>query len=274
MTRLLGLAVILTATLSWSFIHLRIARRLPRLTDPTLRGLNILLAIPGLVMIAVLNPIAMELLGRPEGLWAIAAPLAIVVLLIGLPRSNSQRWPCSFSALVCFYGMVALDVAILDLPLLTSGMLIYQLFMSRRNHAALLWPSRLPDVRRRSGVTLIELLIVLAMMSVFTVGVAHLVEVSHLTVRRQEDWRDAIELAEDQIALLRAAERLPAIGVHPSDEMIAQVHPLADRAEFEIRPGPTEQLREVWVRVRLQNFAQDRVVEMAVILPAERKGES
>jgi len=138
-------------------------------------------------------------------------------------------------------------------------------------------PTRLPRLARRdSGVTLIELLIAMAILSIVAAGISTGAGLVYSTMERQNCWLQAIALAEDEIALLRARDSLPELGRHPLEPELTQTHPLAGRAEVEIRPGPQESLREARVHVRLQSAEDSRDVTLTVLLPAHpsREGES
>jgi prepilin-type N-terminal cleavage/methylation domain-containing protein len=130
-------------------------------------------------------------------------------------------------------------------------------------------PPRLPRIRpNQSGVTLIELLIEVAILAILIAGAAQLVSTTHSVLERQERRRRAVALAEDEIALLRARPTLPAVGVHPVEPELRKTYVFADDAQVEIRPGPTDRLREARVSVRPRGAARDPDIAVAAILPA------
>jgi prepilin-type N-terminal cleavage/methylation domain-containing protein len=139
-------------------------------------------------------------------------------------------------------------------------------------------PKRLPRIRPRqqAGVTLIEMLIAVAIISILAVPIAFSTSIVFRSARAQSEWRSAISLAEDEIALLRARAELPEPGTYGVDLELAESHPLADLAEVEILPGPAEGVREARITVRLskEGDAVRRDVVLAVLLPAGSAGEA
>lgn len=135
-------------------------------------------------------------------------------------------------------------------------------------------PKRLPRIRAtRAGFTLIELLIVVAIIAILSAGIVSLTGNTSRAMARQEDWRRAVSLAEDEIALLRAREALPSPGRHPIDPALAARYPCTNQAEVEVRPGPGERLREVRVNVRLRGNGSERDLTLTALLPAQAQAE-
>jgi prepilin-type N-terminal cleavage/methylation domain-containing protein len=120
----------------------------------------------------------------------------------------------------------------------------------------------------RRGTTLIELLIVVAIVAILMAGLAQTTSVMSHAARRQAELRESVRLAEDQFALLRAGGALPAAGRHPVDASLREIYAVAALAEFEVRPGPSPRLREVRVIVHLSGAQTPGDVEMAALLPA------
>ena len=132
-------------------------------------------------------------------------------------------------------------------------------------------PTPLPRLSsKHRGMTLIELLITIAIISIMAAPIVHLSAVAHRTIHSQQTWNKAIALAQDEIAMLRTEDRLPAPGAHPIHPEVAELHPqLSDSAEVEIKPGPNEKIRQVQVTVHINNEFDRRDVTLAVLLPAE-----
>ena len=124
-----------------------------------------------------------------------------------------------------------------------------------------------------SGLTLIELLLWMAILTILIVAVTHLTGQLRLATERHADGQAALDLARDQIARLRGGGELPPPGTHRADPEILAAHPEVDEAWVEIRPGPDPRLREVRVRARLRKVYVRREVELAVLLPAHRRAE-
>ena len=143
-------------------------------------------------------------------------------------------------------------------------------FPPHRRMKAYWKPARLPRLPRAGrGLTLIELLIDIALLAILSVGIAHGVSVAHRSAERQERWRNAIELAEDAIAHLRAQDSLPDPGMYRVDDDVARLHPdLAPAASVEIAPGPDLRLRQIRVTVRLDSELDRRAVSLACLAPA------
>ena len=135
-------------------------------------------------------------------------------------------------------------------------------------------PETLPRLgTERRGMTLIEILIIMAIMSILAVSVAHVSAVVLRTAHSQQTWVEAMELAQDEIAMLRAGERLPDPGVHPIHEEVADLHSQpGQNATVEIGPGGDEGVRQVRVTVRINNEFDRREVSLAALLPAVRVG--
>jgi type II secretory pathway pseudopilin PulG len=226
-----------------------------------------------------------------------------------MPRRT--RWPAAMTWRIFFYAMLPLEFFVpgvsLALPLIALALRILSfitpgvlgdllwiavsgatgfmfatfvlLFYPRHRRLGWEWfPSRLPALpsRGRGGMTLIELLIDIAIIVILCVGVTHVVSATRLAQTRLEDGRAALDLIQDEFALLRAQGSVPALGTHPVDAALAPDHPLAARAEVEVKPGPSASLREVWVRVRLSGVAggtqNARDVALAALLPAGGAG--
>jgi prepilin-type N-terminal cleavage/methylation domain-containing protein len=126
--------------------------------------------------------------------------------------------------------------------------------------------------RSRQGVTLIELLIVVLMIAIFASAIASGTSTAYQMERHQRRWRQAIDLAQDQFALLRARAELPALGVHPLDEELAPQCPVDAQARITIFAGPNERLRKVYVTIDLAGAEEERRVSLATIMPANRSG--
>lgn len=268
-------------------LHYRIVAALAGKSRSSINALNVLLP-----FIAVIAVSALSNTGSIS-----AAVISLFLIPITMPRARAYATPCAPYPLLAFYVLlgaahVTFDPLILTLvtsggggivslvfgqfspaPLLVYGVAFLLLFLLRfmpwhLRAGRYLWPSHLPRIgRSKKGMTLIELLIVIAVMSIATTGVLHSMMTVNRAMARQQDWRRAVNLADDEIALLRSLDFLPEIGTHPFERQLIESSPIAKQGEIDVRPGPSESLREVRVSVHLRGDASDRDVTLAVILP-------
>lgn len=135
-----------------------------------------------------------------------------------------------------------------------------------------LWrPSKLPRLKMRgrgsSGFTLIELLIAIAIIVIFVSCFAGAVAYQRGGVDRTQAKRDALSLAEDQIAWFRANEIVPELGSQSLSAEMAEHHTVPPASRVEVRQGPGPNLREVIVTVPvLVSGCQVAPFSLAVIL--------
>ena len=230
-----------------------------------------------LAVTSILNGWRLHLLD--DVIWPMVGLSVVLPWIAGL---RTFSIPCSaISALPLFlhYAIFALIISALAVNGSGGGALMYLFlilplvgyhFPGYRRLVQFWRPTPLPRLKRsRRAVTLIELLIAVAILALFVVGLSNGVgAVSRLT-ERHEDWRLAVELAENQIALLRAGDALPEIGSHEIDSRLAELYPFDHESSIEVREGPIEGLREVRVRVRVVPESSGREVELAVLLPKE-----
>jgi prepilin-type N-terminal cleavage/methylation domain-containing protein len=264
-------------------MHFLILWRRKRLTSQTAQrsaaALLILLAL-GAGLLATLGGDTEEIL---TGLGI--AALSGLFLYFFLARSFwVYSMPCTFlsslplAANYLFFGFLFYlatlsnntfvgPVLLFALPLLYFLMSSY--WFPRHRRLGELWrPRRIPRLRTgRNGLTLIELLIAIAITAIMVLGIAGTTSQANRAMEFQRDRTEAVSLAEDEIALLRSRETLPEVGVYPVEPELAELHPLAERAEVEIRPGPHPRLREARVTVRLGQEGAERDVVLAVLLP-------
>ncbi len=135
-------------------------------------------------------------------------------------------------------------------------------------------PRRLPKLRPggarpNKGMTLIELLIAVAIVAIFTAGLVNATSSFTLAMERQQDRRTALEVAEDQIALLRATGYVPPVGKHPlSGELKAHYPKVVSGSDLEVLPGPRPGLREIRVHVPLEYMNEKITIAALVALDA------
>lgn len=269
----LPLMVIITtgfAAFLFHFLLLRFSRQL------STRRARLLAILPSLLLF-ILVLCAFSVLHDNQSGPFIGFFLIPYLLLTAFSGFVAFSLPCTLLSalpLLMSYLMIALLVgshgkaASAIIALLAFAMSGY-LFPRHRRLREYWRPAPLPRLRAtRSGVTLIELLIVIAIVAILSVCVANLSGGVRAAATRQEDWRRAVSLAEDQIALLRAAEALPAEGRHPIAPELAARYEFAQTSEIEIRPGPAPALREVRVNIHLRGHENRRDVTLAALLPA------
>ena len=101
-----------------------------------------------------------------------------------------------------------------------------------------------------------------------TAGLLTLSSTAMRMQQRQALWRSALQIAEDEVALLSAKPELPPLGIHPLDDELLQFHPLAAQGEIEVKPGNSDRLREIRITFRLRGDGLDKDIQLAAILPA------
>ncbi len=259
------LSPVVVLSVFWAYAHYRIAASKSFIAFGLNRVLHWVLTLLGIFIGLVLMAITDSHIAAKN--FETISINALVFVAFGLPPLLKRHWPLSFASIAVFYTALSMDLLILGYPGCTSAFLLNLIVFHNRAHAAYWWPSQLPKIKNRSGFTLIELLIVIAIVFILALGLARVVETAHLASHRQEEWNDAIELAESQIALIRSGESPIEIGTHPADARLSEFHPLAKQALVEVKPGPSDGLAEVTVNVRLSSHAQDRVVSLAAIIP-------
>jgi prepilin-type N-terminal cleavage/methylation domain-containing protein len=205
--------------------------------------------------------------------------IMLVLLIVGVSMFTSlplivYSIPCTpfsslpllliyFSAL--FFTISKVPTIILFLPFIATATLMFPMHRRLRE----LWrPAPLPRLPRvpLRGVTLIELLIVIAIVAILSAGVSNLSGTTRLAISRAEERRQALDLARDQLALLRAAPSLPSLGTHPLDPSFIASLPAAAGSDFVIAPGPTAQLQTVHVRLRLTGTGQDWATTISTLI--------
>ncbi len=207
--------------------------------------------------------------------------IGMLIVCVWMPGLQTYSVPSStFSAVVLALHYLILAFAVFSgfLPLfLVSYLPLAGFLFPRHRRLCEYWaPRRLSRIRsHQAGITLIELLIAVAIVSILAVSIGYSVAIALRTARAESEWREAISLAEDEIALLRANLELPAVGTHEIESELAESNPLADLAEVEILPGPLDEVREARVTVRLSSGgdANRHDVVLTALLPVNPAGE-
>lgn len=226
---------------------------------------------PRAVSIAI-PPLVAILMCVMWGAPALTPINALLIMGFTTPIHRGYAWPSSPVALMLFYFVLALDLVALGLVLaavILSTLLYSGLYPAYRRSRSYWWPTHLPAYRSSpKGMTLIELLIVIAILTILFIPIANMSGHARRTLEHQADWRAAIELAEDEIALLRARDSLPELGRHPVADELHDLYPFAEQAEVDIREGPNDAVREVRVTVHLNDDAFKRDVSLTALLRA------
>lgn len=139
-------------------------------------------------------------------------------------------------------------------------------FPMHRNLREYWRPKRLPPLKRYGGMTLIELLIVIAILAILSTGLVHLTGTLHGAMERHDKVEQALALGRDQLALLRGAEVLPEPGEYPLDSILLEGNPLAETASMTITAGPVAGVKQVHVRVPVQPGLAHLDVELMALL--------
>ncbi|MCX7044551.1 MAG: type II secretion system protein GspI [Candidatus Sumerlaeota bacterium] len=252
-------------------LHLRFLSLRPRLTVRSARVLALIFA----VCLMGAAGIELEMHSRytlesfyyhNSSVPGLYGKIAMIVLALpGLVFFSIPGRALSLLPLLALYFLIGFGMttgSVIWLALIMAGLL----FPSHRRLRALWRPEKLPRLRAsRNSVTLIELLIVIAIIAIFAGGIANLTSQSHRSLMIQHDWRDALALAEDEIALLRAAPEAPAPGRYGAHELLAD-RPFAKDTVVEIKPGPTPRLREARVTVHIHAEYEARDVTLAALI--------
>ena len=200
-------------------------------------------------------------------LFLIAAPLLCLIGGVRLFNNGIFRW---YSEVHVYISTFMEYLAWRALTLMVLLAVAAWRFPVHRRVIEYFRPRRLPRLRaHRSGVTLIELLIVILIMAIFVAGIAHMTSVAQRAMERRRNWELALDLVENEFVLLRELEQLPEPGEYPVEEELATLYDFADQAKVEIRPGPHEAVREVRVTVQLRANADERDVTLVRLLPAK-----
>ncbi len=197
-------------------------------------------------------------------LWAIIALISVLVMMHPLQALSIPSSPLSLIPLILSYLCIWNPL----------GILVGFWFPVHRRLKYFWKPERLQRLgTERRGMTLIEILIIIAIMSILAVSAAHVSAVILRSAHSQQTWVEAVELAQDEIAMLRAGERLPDPGIHGVHEEVADLHSqLSQSATVEIGSGADERVRQVRVTVRINNEFDRREVSLAALLPVARDG--
>lgn len=276
-------AMILAGYLGFAQVHFWAASRARR---RALDGTNV-----GVPILAVVTLCLMTFTFAPT-----AFVVALLALALSTPNARSYARPVSPVALSAFYILLAAihsfwdgfivqmikfagrelryafgssSVPILGLCGAFLFIFLFKFMPWHRRSGRFFWPSHLPRLKpRRKGMTLIELLIAIAILAIFAVAITQATMTTHRALQRQEEWRLAVDTADDQIALLRSRLELPALGAHPLDATLAErIAPLG-RGEVHVGQGPGEGLRQVRITITIGGDANAREVKLEALLPA------
>jgi prepilin-type N-terminal cleavage/methylation domain-containing protein len=157
----------------------------------------------------------------------------------------------------------------------TPVVLLAPLLIPTHRRAGEMWrPRPLPKLRRkRSAFTLIELLIVLALITIFSSPLLTLSGTVHMGLERQAARRAAMEWVRDELALLRGAGSLPPPGVYPPSGTLRWRYPFLTESEIELRDGPVPDAIEVRFSAVLRDErGEERVDYVALLAPAGAGG--
>lgn len=251
-------------------IHIAFLWRTRRLTTRSSR--LILVAIP--LGVGLTAAVVLVVMTEPANALFVLLYVPVVMFFIWLSPLWALSIPCTLLSSLPL-GLLYLYLAAGRFTMMQTGIhfsiiVASGLIFPRHRRLCFLWrPPSLPRLpRHRSGYTLIELLIVIAMSAILVAAFAHASSTLFTSLRLQEDWRQAIHLAEDEIALLRARESAPEAGVYPVSAELNDHYAFSDQAETVISPGPTPGLLEARVTVRLRDPGSQRDVSLTALLPS------
>ena len=200
--------------------------------------------------------------GEPVSPAILFSAISIIGIWVNLAAIRAFAMPSSLiSSIPLFLSVMAIPFCYVPVCIIAG------LWFPTHRRLREYWkPTRLPRIPIPRGMTLIELLIVVAIAAISSVALAHVTMATHQTARRAQAWHEAVQLIEDQFALLRAQGGVPAQGPAPLLDPALQAHPLAAAARIEILPGPDPGTRAVWIRVRAGEPGQERDVAMARVM--------
>ncbi|MCE5228610.1 type II secretion system GspH family protein [bacterium] len=230
-------------------LHILVLVGIRRLTTHTIRDILAWFVMVPVVILYVGSFFAVvsEIISQPSNVAEFYSALALLIglltaiLVVGLRMhpllafSIPSNW-VSIIPLVISYLML------LNPYVLLAGMI----FPSHRRLKEYWRPRPLPRFKKKKAMTLIELLIVIAILAILAPVTARVAAQARIVSERQELSRESVALIEDELALLRARPELPAPGTYAIDPQAARLHPdLAPLAKVEISEtsGPLVQAR-------------------------------
>lgn len=211
----------------------------------------------------------------PSALAGIANLLPILIWLRlqqSPPRAGKLPSPV---ALLLFYVVMFVNLTLPGLVLMgIIVFLIVHLLVSNRIYRAraTIWPTHLPPTSR--GMTLIELLIVVALLSIFAVQIANMTSSLHMANERRQAWAEGLTAAEGAIERLRAGGASLDLGVHPIPEAWFEELDWRGQGVIQVEPGPSPALYQVlvWVEVPFVSVPGVHTVQLSTLMPQPLEG--
>lgn len=202
------------------------------------------------------------------------AKFVITGMFLSLPLLAVLSYPCRLLGallLIIPYGACLLMVS--PFTCLFGG-IAYLYFPFYRRLGEFMRPTRLPYLPSRRGLTLIELLIVIAITAIMTTYIANGLTVNTRLSEYSRMRRAAAAVAEEQIDLLRVRGTLPSMGDYPIDSSLQSRYGKllpSDGAHYTVSPGPSEKVREISVKISIKAMDGDmsRTMTYTALLPVE-----
>lgn len=188
----------------------------------------------------------------------------------------------NFDTFWALVGYVALTAA----NPFTGGILPGLFFPTHRRIMDIWSPRRLPDINTPPGksagskraFTLIELLIVVAMLAIFSVSVANVLSGLAESIQRNALNQEAARLIENQVQYLRANASIPPEGEYPlSPEVVESAKIDTSSCTLLVQAGPAPDMRTVRVQIRFARPQDSKylpgTIEAAAVIPIPKEEE-